>query len=212
MFDKILNAALQWQTLIAGMIALFAAWLTVRAIGRQIKLQERQLSADEQRYRDEQRRKSQRARAMLPDALSAIGAYASECVRYVSADSSDFPRPPESDMNAIKGAIEFADSGAAESLIELVNFYQVHNSRLSNLTQNRRRAEEVERLYDAVRLRFLGDRMYAYARNESSADSRSPHDQMISALRSCVGISMYFEDEGRWSEVIDLIDRRHPRG
>lgn len=205
----VIQIARDWQTLIAGLVALFAAYITVREIRRQIKLQERQIANDEARYNDEQRRKLQRARALLPDALSGFANYCDGCVRYLAGDQNDLPADPEPALDAIKRAIEFVEPDVADKLTEIVNSYQIQHSRLHHYGSKSGEAERRDRIYDAVRLRYLSGRMFYYARNQAE-DEQSPRDGMLNALRVSVGISEYFSHEAKWAPIVSLIDERHP--
>src|SRR4051794_8372567 len=77
-----LGTLYNWQTLIAGMLALLGAYLTVKQIGRQIN----QANTSEERRRQ---REEDAAKAILPLSLSEIPAYCNECLqlllRYVPA-------------------------------------------------------------------------------------------------------------------------------
>jgi hypothetical protein len=71
-FQKIVGDILfNWQTLIAGALALIGAWLTVRALKKQA--------------RDEAERKTRGARALLPAALDALTGYATDSVRWLDS-------------------------------------------------------------------------------------------------------------------------------
>lgn len=69
---------IQWETLVAGLLALGAAVCTIRQIRSQIRLTS-ELAAD-QRLRRERA-----ARAMLPLALSEFADYAVTCIKHLQA-------------------------------------------------------------------------------------------------------------------------------
>jgi hypothetical protein len=211
MIQCIINSLDKWQTLIGGLLALIAAIWTVREIRRQIALQERQIRNDETRFVDMQRRKSLGARVQLPDALSAICGYTTECLEYVADHQGGLPGPPESAIRTIKEAIEYVTPEASEKLVELLLFYQVHNSRLAHYEPGHNQIEATDRLYDTVRLRWLTERMFGYARNlDEPGQTGSIQDQMNSSLRNCVGPIKYFDHTQKWKPVVDRIAMRHP--
>lgn len=213
MIDALVCFAYDWQTLITGALALIAAWWTVRQIREQIDLQKLEISVNERRHEEAQRRKSQRARAFLPDALSGLPEYTSKCFKYVSGVIKEIPNPPESALSAIKEAIEYVDSDASDRLIELVNFYQIHNSRLAHFQVDGGPVVKMEEcLYDSVKLRWLTNRMFSYARHQpfEADDRRDIREQMLSALHNCVGFDEYLDDLNKWKKVRELIELKHP--
>ncbi len=129
----VITFAHEWQTIIAGAIALAAAWWTIRTIRRQIRLQESQIEDGKRRYADAQRSKMWAARAELPDALSALCGYSGRCVSYlIGADGFDqMPDTPADAISVVKSCVEFVDSDSAEKLSDLIVHYQNHNARLS---------------------------------------------------------------------------------
>lgn len=208
-----ITSAFEWQTLIAGGAALTAAVITVAYMKFQINLQRSQYESDKERHGEIQRRKELAAKAGLPDALSAICKYTTGCINYLLGDEGikGLPDVPTDAINVVKICIEHVAPEPAQKLSELIVHYQITNSRLSNHHRTEKPRENVDRMYDVVCLRALTDRMFEYARNreESESASKFSHSDMILALRSCVGISEYFDDEERYSSVKEIIDRRH---
>ena len=196
----------KWQTLIAGTIALFAAWLTVRTIRKQIKLQQSQ-------FKDAQLRKMWVARAGMPDALSTLCEYTGKCVAYLrnADDNRQIPDAPAEAISVIKGSIEYVDPESAHKVFELIAHYQVHNARLSGHKDENDQAENDARIYDTVKLRSLVNRLFEYARNEVDAvpDVEINRDDMVSALRLCVGLGEYFGNEDKFAGVLSIINRRY---
>ena len=203
----------EWQTLIAGTIALFAAWLTVRTIRQQIKLQQSQIEEDKRRYADAQLSKKWAARAGMPDALSTLCEYTRACVTYLSIadDNRQIPDAPAEAIGVIKSSIQYVDPESAHKLFELIEHYQVHNTRLSAYKEENDHPENDMRIYDAVKLRCLVDRLFEYARNEVDVVPAVEINRadMVTALRSCVGLAEYVGNEVRFAGVLDIINMRY---
>lgn len=208
-----INAAQDWQTLIAGGIALAAAWWTIGTIKNQIRLQKSQIDEEKRRHTDAQRSKMWAARAELPDALSALCNYSEGCMKYLmGADGVDrLPDAPGDVISVVKSCVEYVDSDSAEKLFDLIVHYQIHNSRLLEFRRTDNPTQKNDRMYDTVYLRALVNRLFEYARNkvEFVPDADVSRDDVISALHICVGINEYYSDESRYKSVIDIIDRRH---
>ena len=205
--------AYEWQTLIASAIALTAAWWTIRTIRRQIRLQISQIDDEKRRHVDAQRSKMWAARAELPDALSTLCNYSERCVRHLmGADGFDqMPDTPADAIGIVKSWVEYLDSESAEKLFDLIVHYQIHNSRLSGYRRTDKPAKNAERMYDTVYLRALVNRLFEYARNEVEVvpNPEVSHDDIMAALRICVGLGEYYSDEAIYASVIEVIDRRH---
>ncbi len=128
------------QTLIAGALSIVAAWLTIRAIQKQI----RQSNLHRQ---DDISRKHRAIKSGLPIALSEITNYAEESLRewdkiYTNwkkidewDEKSPFPididRPvfPAGALDSVQNAIETASPENAQQLAKLIAVAQIHNSR-----------------------------------------------------------------------------------
>lgn len=203
--ETAISIAHDWQTLIAGAVALFAAWLTVRTIKRQIK-------EDKQRYTDAQRSKSWAARVAMPDALSALCDYTERCVTYLmdTAVTVQIPEPPSEAISIIKSSVEYVDPKSAHKMFELIVHYQIHNSRIFDHEKRENEIENSEAIYDTVYLRSLVNRLFEYARNEVDVvpAAELSRADLESALRACVGFE-YYGNEGKYSPVMEIIERRY---
>lgn len=205
----------KWQTLTAGAIALSAAWLTVRTIRQQIELQQSQIDEDKRRYENAQLSKNWVARVGMPDALSALCEYTESCVAYlrIADDDRQIPDTPAEAISVIKSSIEYVDPVSAHKLFELITHYQVHNARLSRHTEQNDQLENDIRICDTVKLRFLLDQLFEYARNEVDVvpDVEINRDGMVVALRGCVGFAEYAGNEETFAGVRALINMRYPQ-
>ncbi|MCZ6741024.1 MAG: hypothetical protein O7D27_02560 [Alphaproteobacteria bacterium] len=200
---KVLISIVQeWQTLTAAGVALFGAWLTIRVIRAQIRLQKSQIE-------DEKRSRGWAARAALPDALSALCEYSESCLSYLMQrdEDHDIPEAPVEAINVVKSSIEYVDPDSAKKLFELVVHYQVHNSRLRGGG-----FENTQSIYDAVYLRALVDRLFEFARNEVDTVPDIPigREAMMTALRVGIGLGRFLDIQQELQPVIEMIERRHP--
>lgn len=192
-----------WQTLIAAAVALIAALWTIRVMNKQAR--------DEQaRHDDALYRKSLAARAQMPDALSSLSRFTEACVHWFDGGGTEPDRPDDA-INALKNAIEYVDSSAAEPLFELIAFYQVHNSRLFSPHSLRVGPEAADRLFDTARLRCMIDRLFSYARNEvhKVSEIKPTQKDMKEALNLATPIGYASLYKERYDRVLELIAKRY---
>jgi hypothetical protein len=168
-----------WQTLVAGMLALFGAAWTVRVINNQIKQATEQ---EKQRLR----REEQAAKAVLPLALVELAQYAEECIRliapYVPANekSPEFPenfavpRIPEGTIEPLRECARYASTEVATQIRVMVSKLQIQNSRLDFARQHGRQGvfgtlnyyEGLGAIIDAAELHALIGILLQYARED----------------------------------------------
>ena len=130
----------------------------------------------------------------------------------MDADSLvQLPDTPADAISVVKSCMEYVDSDSAEKLFDLIVHYQIHNSRLSDYRRTDNPTKNAEGMYDTVYLRALVNRLFEYARNQVKVvpNAEVSHDDIMSALRICVGLSEYYGHEARYASVIKVIDRRH---
>ena len=75
-WDEFVTSLKEWQTLLAGVIALGAAFWTIRTM-------QKQMADADRRHREQHERRKFSMHAQMPDALSAICAYAAQVGKYV---------------------------------------------------------------------------------------------------------------------------------
>lgn len=173
----------EWQTLIAGFLALVGAGLTVW-IGR------RQIKAADDRAIDARERKFMAARAILPEDLSTICAYTDQCAQivYAAIRSHREQLTPPNDMQMpildsrvaanLQQLIEHLDRHNARQVAALLSCYQVQRARLgdavngwSDYQPRARRTtftqSNIEHpLIETIQLRIHTNNMFGFARDE----------------------------------------------
>lgn len=196
--------ALAWQTLIGSLIALIAALWTIKVMRDQMK-------ADTDRHHDAFRRKRLAARAMMPDALSALGAYVRGCAAYLIGNADALPAEPTAAITALKEVIEFIDDKAAERTFVLVSWYQVFKARMSADLPTSEKAEFADRQWDAALLFAYVNSLFEYARNEvDDIDTSKPsRDEMKDALQNAFTLVYMIQHKGQFVRVLEIIERRH---
>ena len=202
--------AKEWQTLIAGLLALFGAYLTIRVINRQMRAQELQ-------FKKIQTSKSWAARARIADALSDLTTFNSNAVRAIVHADAPTPAPPLEAIEALKAVIEHSEPAASERTFKLVTNFQVYRSRLESFIQRRSDAtplssEVSELLYDAAFFQALTNSLYDYARNDSEhgpTDELSNEDVMT-GLSNALTLGELSSNRENYEDVIATIERRHP--
>lgn len=150
-----------WQTFVAALIAVVAAWFTIRATREQI-------AQNAEHHRDIIERRCLSIRASMPMALNSLCEFCRESFDYLLTGNTPPERPTEA-IAVFTSGIEFVDLETARSMFELVSFYQVFIARLGGYRYEHGSFEEDERVYDLVKFHAHVLRFFEYARNESSA-------------------------------------------
>jgi hypothetical protein len=135
------DGRLQWETLLTGVCALVAAWLTVIHLNRQIR------QTEDLAERSRQQR-AKAARAMLPLALSQLTEYSRSCItalyalrHYFQTDGSPvrssgdlpgltLPPIPDDVLLLLKECVAVMDDDPAETIVELISRLQIQRTRL----------------------------------------------------------------------------------
>lgn len=200
-----INAIEEWQTLVSALLALAAAWWTVKTI-------EKQIWDERERHSEIRTRKALSMRAHMPDALIALTNFTRRCFNYIQNANEDFPEFCPEAIQIFKESIEFLDTQSSGMVYEMVSFYQVHNSRLTGYRDRGRPASDYEdRILDIVRLNYLALRIFAYARNlEQSIPNHAPtRDDLTHSLRSIIGTEEYMMNEERYENLRVIVERRY---
>lgn len=198
----------EWQTLIAGALALAGAGLTVW-IGR------RQIKAADNRAMDARERKFMAARAILPEDLSTICAYTNQCAQVVYAAIKNHRKAlkPPNDLQIptlnsrvttnLQQLIEQLDKRNAHQVAKLLNCYQVQRARLedaihdwgshqpsgSHMSFTRSNIEHP--LIETIQLRIHANNMFGFARDEEAdipAVGKPDEDTFRNAIKNVMGI------------------------
>jgi hypothetical protein len=141
----------EWQTLIAALVALVAAWLTVQGARKlttqQIAAHRDEVSRQIKAQRDEAQARRQRefgaALAVLPGDLAEISHYLRDCagaagdaLRMVRGDIEkkpvDIPQLPYRVIENLRLLIASLEAADAAAVAELLRCYQIQYSRLSS--------------------------------------------------------------------------------
>lgn len=165
-----------WQTLLSGLLALIAALIAAGFLIWQTRIMKAQLRADSMRHDEARRAKQRSARVALPDALADVSRYVRACAWSLFQRNTDEVVAPVTAIATLKSATEFLDDGPAGAVAAIVLHYQVQHSRHSLPEM-----PKFDRMYDCVRLGYLTDRVFEYARGDV-ADLSSPPD------RDCEGM------------------------
>ncbi len=196
--------ALDWQTLLAGAVAIIAATWTVKYMRRQI-------AAESRRHKEIRASKAFAARARLPDALSDLSGYLHETTKYLRAEATHaLPVTPDNAMEQIKSGIEFVDPQSSERLYEVAVRYQTHRVRIGDYSQQST-ANRADRLYDTTCLQALANSLFKFARNEEdiAPNAALRRRDMMEALNNVLGPGEYQRSEAEFVDVVARIDRRH---
>lgn len=177
---------LAWQTLIAGLIALGGAILTVLALNRQA--------------REAAERRARAARARLPAALDLLNNYALQCVRWLkdlkpkaeiastgayqrnqSIPVGTCPRPDGGMMDTFAECVAALDIAPARFIDDLLARLQVQHSRIASLADYfenhyRHPVRQILNIEDyvanAIEIDALGRSAYPYARKQCDETPR----------------------------------------
>lgn len=176
--------AKDWQTLIAGVLALVGAAWTVRAIRSQI-------AQVEEHARARRKEQERTARAVLPLALSSFTGYALTCMERANSfgpgsQSFEIPPLPAEAVGQLQRCVEFADEREGRQIADLLSWLQVQHVRLDNLVTGSR----AQRLHwadnaviDAAKLHSMTEKLFEYARQGGSdVTPRLPAAEVREAL------------------------------
>lgn len=194
----------RYQTLIAAIIALAAAGISVLFVKRQIFLAEIQ---EVERYL----RRNAAARAVLPLSLSSICNYAerSAAVLKEMLDEFDAPRttawyreerhpePPTEAIAEIRELIETIEVSRSVGLSRIMQEIQVHNARVKGALRDRRFTDNDLREYilDAVEIYGRASLNFDYARGEVDYIRSSISNREVKSFCRILRVSMHDGDE-----------------
>lgn len=208
---EVYNFLKDWQTLLGSLIALAAAYFTIRAMRSQA-------TGEERRHEKHLHRKEMAARARMPDALSKLSAYVRSSGEYLTGQSEELPTTPISDIATLKEVIEHIDDKAAQRTFELVSWYQVQRVRMIAEPPPPTEPNRGDRFYDAVLLQAYVNSLFEYARNEEpsarneepSAPTEKPSlEEMDNARKNTFGLQFTAQNEEKFEGLKQIIVRRH---
>ena len=207
------NAVQEWQILIAGMVALAAAFVggayiteQIRALNSQVS---RQFEASQNLENERRLRKFAAARAVLPLSLNNLCEYASRCGAALKTmlghqldekipneiEIPDLPTLPKDAIDELRNVVEFGDeqiSGAAATLIGEIHY---KTARLKNLWQEYRApghhvtpVSNVEsQVLDMALIYARGIALFDYARGETEEVPGDPRQHDVVAALNQIG-------------------------
>lgn len=223
---NVLSALREWQTLVAGLIALLGALLTVVVI-------EKQLALARETEDDRRKRKHYAARAGMPAALSELVDYSrqSYAVFKLVAPPGNFagarilhdapwvspriPGIPSSALRVMTTCIESAPTNIMPDIANLVEEFQVLHARMLSLVQDVSPGSTMivtwhnlhDQISDMLEYELSCQNMFDYARRRS---------ERVSSLitRQSMHTRAFFENfhAEDYPGLAELIDRRFPDG
>jgi len=201
-----LKTAKEWQTLVAALTALFAAFLSLIAINRQtqknieasaknveaVNNQTQQNLAIEKESRE---RKAWSKKAKMRGAICEIQDYLRHCFNYIDGRREGRPVLPQTALSVFQDSIEFVDHGSAGKIYRVIQILQVHESRMNgfhqetNLEQRSVYSQDLKfkgRFVDIVYLQFLVDNIFDYADGKDTEipDDTATGDSMEQSFKS----------------------------
>jgi hypothetical protein len=204
-----------WQTLIAGLIALGAALATIEWMQKGIDETVRQARENRQRDLDA-------ARTVLPLALSGICGYAETCgvilkgMLEESAHLSDevnvppeftSPELPDQAIGIVRDCVRPAEADIACQLRQLISDFQVQNVRLRAIPDDSRAG----RLSKHNVHQYVLDTAELYARASALFDfARDPDETPLTREQMRHGLNLTGFWRGECEEVDAIFERRWP--
>jgi hypothetical protein len=203
----------KWQTLAAGILALFGAWLTVRKIQDQINQSDK--LEELRRVREERA-----AKAVLPLALSELTQYGLDCIIFLApfvpgggkvqgpTHALEAPKRPDGILGMLQAVARSDDESVARNVMMLLSKLQVQNARINGLVWRSLKShppsmsitETLDCIYDAADLYAHTAKMYSYARDIDALHQRCSASELKAALRN---IGIWDGDHPRIYEWID---------
>ncbi len=204
-FLTLLHTIREWQTLIAGVLALLAAWATIAS------MQKNAQSADK-RFREQRISAGWAARSRLPDAASTILEFLQRSqVLLLSQEDLEIQNIyPRQELAIVQNAIEFADPQSAQQLHNLAIKMQVYRSRMRDFNGTEGSSNWIDREVETAELYAIASRILDYARGAVDIVNDAPYSstEILSGLRQSIGFSDYLDQENRFSSVLNRINQR----
>lgn len=190
----------EWQTLVAGLIALIGALITTAVLIQQH-------SYDKKKHKEEKEKTEFYMRSLIPDALSDLISYSEKCFQYV-LDEKILPEKPNAAIEILKQNIKYSDVRTPENLFKIVSFYQVHNSRIDSYKQNLASNKKENIFYDICLLNHYFNSLFSYARNEkASVKTIFPDEkEMIYSVKSLIGRDRYYNNPAEYEDVFSRLE------
>lgn len=227
MLSLTLDHVEKWQTLIAGILAVIFAGLTIRRMGRQIDIQKQdmentetrfnqqlslqrlEIEAAEKRFNDQTQRRSWAYRAKLLDVMDNMSLYADMCVLFLCGRVS-LSEIPRTNTAELKASIEFLDADSAKAAFEIVALFQLQQARFRSYSSfNANLAEWAVQVRTALELKALVDRMFGYVRNEElTARSGFPSREEMHRAWLLTGATAHMT-EAQHLRIKEDIDQLH---
>jgi hypothetical protein len=188
-----------FQTLIAGALALGGAVVTICGIWHQVRQSQRQ--EDERR-----RRQNLAARAMMPVALMEIHRYARECVsvlvpvlpdgpeQRIAAQIGEIPPIPADALFTLRQSVEFGSNEIAAWLSDLIRSLQIQHARITDAKHDIERegativlrSNILQYIVDSLDILARADKLYPYARRDTNVAPEKLQDgDLRTAARGC---------------------------
>ncbi|MGE3868431.1 MAG: hypothetical protein AB7F51_02830 [Pseudorhodoplanes sp.] len=203
----------QWQTLIAGVLALIAAIWTIFQINKQIRQTEK-LETDK-RYSE-----NNAARAVLPLALSQLTQYCREAIQFLDArrigvigaripPEIQLPRIEDDIVAILRESVRFADGDKVKQLSTVLAMLQILSSRLEGVVEGRtgRTVSDIsarDNILYAADIHSKIDALYEYGREGADLNDRASTDELRKALRSA---GIYSDDHPTHQHLRDIEQR-----
>ena len=187
-----------WQTLVAGILALVGALLTIIVLNCQI----RQEGKHEKRR---QERAERAARAVLPLALISLSEYAEHCVQLLkprasrklctpdtpeAAETVAVPAIPDGSIPVFRDCARDASDNVAQCIHEMLCFLQIQRSRLDKYLKGKSNtvADKIDasdafgHLLEAIEMQLRCEQLFDYARNRSEEPAALVHKNIETKL------------------------------
>jgi hypothetical protein len=183
----------EWQTLVAGLMALFAAFCTIFVLKWQ--------------HAEERKRNAFYMRSKISDALCDLILYSEQCFKYIY-DETDLPSKSNEAIEILKENIKYSDSRTSKNLSKIVSFYQVHNSRIDSYEENKASNKKKNMLYDIAMLYHYSNSLFSYARNEAKSVKKIfPSDtEMTYAVKSMIGRERYYNHSTEYDKIFTQVE------
>lgn len=202
-----------WKELISAGVALFGAWLAYRAATYQY-------INEKDRQAEQFLRENIASRSILPLALSDVGKYSEECLKYISSYENfrsgrnplepNRPRLGQETLKILREAILFSDETHQKKISRLIGEIQINESRIdtyiSECPGRPYRITRLYRQYDCLNIYNLSSNLFNYARIYRD-DEIKPKEQSMEGASNI--LMRYIEDI---DEMDALIRLRTPGG
>ncbi len=186
----------EWQTLIAGLLALISAVATIITLIWNHSSDKKRHIEEKEKAAEKEERITRYTRSLLLNAAGTLYGYSKKCFAYVDNKEENLPKKPDEAIAILQENIKYSDSVTSKNIFDIVSFYQKHNARLEGYKENTSVNKKEHIFHDVIILLYYFSSLYPYARDEKkSIENLFPNIEDIKKIFiNVVGLDQFLDD------------------